>query len=489
MGLRSILVVLCFVQIGCGSQPDPLVIRNVTLVTANLDHPVVSDVLIKDGAIVAIGENLKTDTQLSIDGRNKFLVPGLIDSHTHLAEIPGMIFQQEQNFPGIAKETRQQIPKSYLYHGFTTVIDLNAVPKTIKDWNSVEIAPRAFFCGAAPVFDGYPSSYLPKPFRYRAMPYFLYDSDRADDFPKGYDPKAHTPSAIVAKIKDDGGICIKTHHERGFRGGDLPVPSLSLIQDLVFAAHSEELPVLLHANSESAQDFGVQSGVDAFAHGMWTWNDRSLTELHPGITKIVDATIDREISLQPTIQVLYGEQDIHNPSYLENPDLKHVLPASILEWYATEDGQWWVNRMLQIPIVEELVQQGRWSELDQPPIQRVSHVLQYFAGRDGDLLFGSDTPSDPTYANPPGLNGRFEMSRWIEAGVTLEQLFRALTVNNAAFFGLDDIGTIQVGKRADLLLLEANPLETLEAYGTINSVILNGRPIDRQALSALDSNQ
>ena len=108
--------------------------------------------------------------------------------------------------------------------------------------------------------------------------------------------------------------------------------------------------------------------------------------------------------------------------------------------------------MLKIPIVAQFVQDGRWQELDAPPITRVTAVLEYFADNGGTLLFGSDTPSDPTFANPPGLNGRLEMDRWMEAGVTPLQLFRAATVNNAQFFGLaDQIGTVEVGKKADLL--------------------------------------
>ena len=116
--------------------------------------------------------------------------------------------------------------------------------------------------------------------------------------------------------------------------------------------------------------------------------------------------------------------------------------------------------MLKIPIVSQLVGDGRWEELDAPAIARVSAVLDYFVKEGGRLLFGSDTPSDPTFANPPGLNGRLEMDRWIAAGVTPAQLFQAATIGNAEFFGLvDQIGTIEVGKKADLLITQENPLD------------------------------
>ena len=69
-----------------------------------------------------------------------------------------------------------------------------------------------------------------------------------------------------------------------------------------------------------------------------------------------------------------------------------------------------------------------------------------------------DTPSDMTFANPPGLNGRMEMTNLARAGLSLDQLLRAMTIDNARFFGLaDELGSIEVGKQADLLILSEKP--------------------------------
>jgi len=475
-----------------------LLLKDVIVVSAHQGEepkpvPEPTDILIQNSTILAIGKDLKQPIDGAvevIEAADQFLIPGLIDGHTHLNEVPGMTFDHEQQFPEVSRQARYQIPRSYLYHGFTTLVDLNSEPDTIDAWNKQKLRPEAFFCGASPVFDGYPMSFMPKPLRYQIMPYFLFDESRANSFPEGFDPVRHTPQAVVKRIKQDGGICVKTHFEKGFGGrGDLPVPELDLIQQLSKQAEQLNMPVLLHANSELSQGFGVKSGVSAFAHGMWTWNDHSATSLSAStstnIVEIIDTTIENNIALQPTIQVLYGEQDIHDPNYLNDPRLKNVLPESLIEWYATEAGQWWKTRMLNIPIVAQILKEDRWQELNEPPIKRVSAVLHYFASNGGRLLFGSDTPSDPTFANPPGLNGRLEMDRWSAAGVSLQQLFAALTINNARFYGMEDrLGSVEVGKYANLLLLRENPLEKISAYDSIETVILKGKVIERSSLSA-----
>jgi len=70
-------------------------------------------------------------------------------------------------------------------------------------------------------------------------------------------------------------------------------------------------------------------------------------------------------------------------------------------------------------------------------------------------------------------------------GVPLKSIFEAATINNAEKFGLADrYGSIESGKTANLLLLEANPLETVEAYDRIRWVVLGGRALARDTLAA-----
>jgi len=71
--------------------------------------------------------------------------------------------------------------------------------------------------------------------------------------------------------------------------------------------------------------------------------------------------------------------------------------------------------------------------------------------------------------------------------VPLARILRTATLDNALAFGLaKDLGTIQVGKRADLLLLRENPLTNVSAYDSIETIFLNGEPIGREELRAHD---
>lgn len=101
------------------------------------------------------------------------------------------------------------------------------------------------------------------------------------------------------------------------------------------------------------------------------------------------------------------------------------------------------------------------------------------------LQFGSDTPSGPFYRQFPSINGRLEMDLWLESGLSLSQLFSAMTSGNAKALGLaGQIGSVKAGLDADLLLLGSNSLQTVTAYDQIELVILKGKVMQRSELSA-----
>jgi imidazolonepropionase-like amidohydrolase len=99
-------------------------------------------------------------------------------------------------------------------------------------------------------------------------------------------------------------------------------------------------------------------------------------------------------------------------------------------------------------------------------------------------LLASDFPGSPSYANQPGLTTFQEMQAMVAAGLTLEDVLAASTINNAEQFNIQkNYGSVEVGKVANLLLLESSPLDSIDAWNAIQLVILNGEPIKRDDLA------
>lgn len=493
----------CLSVLGLSCTPATardLRLEHVTIVSPERASPMRDAILhIRDARIISISTRSSPAAPVStpdvevIDGKGLYLAPGLIDSHVHLGDVPGMTAPQEQAHPELARAARAQIPRSYLYFGFTTLVDLNSSPEHVAEWSAHAVHPDLYFCGAAPVMDGYPMNFTPKPLRYRQSPYMLIERGHESMAPDGIGPAEHTPEAVVARMKADGASCVKSHFERGFSGQrDLPVPRLDTIRALVRAAHTAGMPVFFHANSTEAQQFALDAGVDIIVHGLWNWNGaRSQTELPSAVKQTLDRIVAANVGLHPTMQVLYGERDLFDPAYLSDPRLMRVLPANLIAWYRSAAGQWFHDILaashLSGPGAESSAA-AQWEIIRSnyaAPIERSKVTARYLVENDARILFGTDTPSSPTYANPPGLNGWVEMHRLVAAGMTPAQVFRAATLANAEALGLSrELGTVEPGKRANLLLLRKDPSRTIEAYDEIVTVILHGRAFDRATLAA-----
>jgi imidazolonepropionase-like amidohydrolase len=481
-----------------------LTIEHVTIVSPERAQPVANaTVVIRDDRIAAITTGWRRrapdETSAVIEGKGLYLTPGLIDSHVHLSDIPGMGFKDEQAHPDLAQAARVQFPLSYLLYGYTTIVDLISTPQIEAVWESAsDVRPDTYFCGGVPVMGGYGlPQRMPLADQFKLNPYILVQPGEESKLPAGIDPKDHTPEAVVARMKSDGALCVKMFAEDGFGPAhDIPMIRLDQAQAVIRAAHAAGMPVLMHANAADMQAFAVEAGADIIAHGMWHWDvppdgPPAPGTVRPAVKKILDDVIARHMGWQPTMQVLYGERDLADPAYLSNPELLKVYPASLLAWYRTPEGQWFHDILVNdMPGVEAkgLSPAATWDVMQKfyaRFIGQGANATEYMVQHQAKILFGTDTPSAPTYANPPGLNGFIEMHRLVAAGMTPEQVFRAATLVNADALKLShEIGTVEVGKRANLLLTREDPTKSVDAYGSIVKVILSGHVLDPAALAA-----
>jgi imidazolonepropionase-like amidohydrolase len=463
-------VVCCLWLLACATPKQVsrsgLVVSDVTVISPERTTPLThAYVRIVDGKITEVSERrLRGERQ--IDGTGRYLIPGLIDSHVHLAVSPGypaaMTAEQARAHPAIVAGNLAQDPRSFLFYGFTTVIDLVGTPERTAQWNAYPLRPDAFFCGAAAVINGQTRQIL--------YPYFSYDKTFEQRLAPA-DPAQSTSEAVAARIAASGAICLKTVHDRGLE------PTVPEGQALVAAAHGHKLPVLIHANRKKSQAFAVAAGVDAIVHGMWRDPDEDAA-LDDEARKIFADIARLKIGYQPTTQVISSLRDMMRKDYLDRPEIADAYSQDFIDWCARKESN---------------CSATHWSRTFGPDagerlnatVARAYEVTRVLFEANARLLFGSDTPSDAIYTNPPGLNGRIEMDHWISGGVPADRLFRALTIDNARMFRLDDrIGTVEPGKLANLLLLNASPLEDVKAYDTIETVFLHGEPLRRTELSA-----
>jgi imidazolonepropionase-like amidohydrolase len=464
-------------------------IRDVTVVSSDRPAPLLhANVHVRDTRIVSVGPDVPPPGARVIDGTGRWLVPGLIDGHTHLAELPGVPREQYAALGSTVDAYFRQLPRSYLYFGFTTVVDLSVVERSRLDaLRAAPIHPHVLDCGPGIAeANGYPMAYLPQDLRFEVFSNFLYDERQAGEIPAKYPPAEHTPAADVARVVANGGICVKAFYEPGFgaQSGKLPMPTIETMRAIAEEAHRRHLPLIVHANSVSAHRVAVTAGADVAAHGMWNWGeDDEQTALPQTARDVLDAEVRAKMGMMPTARVISGLGDLFAPEFLDDPQLANILPAPLVAWYRTDAGHWFAREIAKGFSPNETAAEIRdvYRKIEDHGLL----AAVYFTRRGGRLLFGSDTPSGALFTNPPGYNGYLEMRALERAGVTPVDILAAATLRNAELFGVAaDYGTIAPGKRADLLLLRADPLASVAAFDTIETVFVDGRPLARADLRA-----
>lgn len=469
--------------------PGDLWVRDVTVISAERETPLRNaNVVVREGRIVWVGvAPLATDSGVTVlEGSGRFLVPGLIDGHVHLGAPPaGTSAAARAAMPNVVRTFEEQLPRSYLYFGFTTLVELGVTDRAAVERIRATpggLMPTVLDCGSALVMaNGYPMRLRPAPERFERFPNFLHDPRQADSVPARFRAEDHSPRSAVDRVRAGGGRCLKAFYELGDPDDPWPVPTDAMLREARDLGREARLPLLLHANSLAAHRFAAGLAPAAVAHGLWFWpgildEGQRADTLPMEIRDVLDAERDASIGYMPTLRVIDGLVDLADATFLDRPGIAHVVPAELAAWYRTDAAR---------EIATESNPGGAMHEILRAASALGARALAYVSARGGRVLFGSDTPSGSVYTNPPGFNGHLEMRAMEAAGLTPRQVLLAATLENARLFGLDgQVGTIEVGKSADLLLLDADPLASTAAFDAIHTVILRGRAVPRSALSA-----
>ena len=122
-------------------------------------------------------------------------------------------------------------------------------------------------------------------------------------------------------------------------------------------------------------------------------------------------------------------------------------------------------------------------EMEQRVFQKKLELVNLLNQKGVRILAGTDTPNPTVF---PGFGLHDELSLLVEAGLTPAEALRAATLSPAQYLGTaDSLGTVEKGKIADLVLLNANPVENIGNTRLIEAVILNGNLLDRSTLDKI----
>ncbi|MBM0106644.1 amidohydrolase family protein [Steroidobacter sp. S1-65] len=411
------------------------VLTNFTLIDGTGRTPASASALIVDDVRIAwVGprSSLKLPAGATVlDLSGKFVMPGLIDSHVHL----GLVNDLAQDIRFYSRESVQQQLRIYAAYGVTAVqvlgTDTDVIFSIRADQRKAqpEMA-RVFTSGQGLVFKG---SYggvagLNRPVANEAEARQAVDEQVAKgvDFIKLWvdDEFGDLPSRMPAEISK---AIIDQTHKHGLRA----------IAHIFYLDNAKTL---------------ASQGIDGFAHSV---RDRPvdqqlLNDMKRRDVAQVAATLSREASFTYT-----------KLPFLDDPFFsRSITPAALATLASTERQQQLAagKHFSEYPGVLETALKNTRREIE--------------AG----VRYGVGTDSGPS-GRFAGYFLHWELQLMVQAGLTPLQALTAATGVNARLIGAKDLGTIEPGKSADLVVLDADPTRDIRNTRTIHSVYVAGKAV------------
>jgi imidazolonepropionase-like amidohydrolase len=389
---------------------------NGTVIPATGQEPTVANVLLEDGRIVDIGTNVRPHgNAVEIDASGMYLMPGMIDSHVHMAMNGGVESStsvETTDAYAVLRAARDMART--LGAGFTTVRDLggrNGMEFALRDAirDGVVPGPRLLLAGSLI------SMTTSGPLMYPGM---YYVADGCDEVRRAARTQLARGADVVKVFATGAAFC---------EGEDPRWTQLDEdeIRVAVQEAHKQGKPAAAHAEGVEGIRNAVVAGIDTIEHGDFLCEDDETIELMRS----------RGTILTPTM-LLYD-------TVLQHLD-DEAIPAFVrqnCEWIA--------------PINRRSVQ----------------------TARDAGIPIALGTDAGPPYHHHGG-NAR-ELALLASAGLTNEEVLESATRVAARAVGkADELGTLEVGKCADVLVLGGNPLDDLDVLiepASFQWILLGGR--------------
>jgi imidazolonepropionase-like amidohydrolase len=404
-------------------------------------------VVINAGRITAIGlpdHILIPRNAAHLDGRGRFLIPGLVDMHVHLFNNASGRPPNDWAFP------------LFVANGVVGVREMNATPAAIAKvqlWRVATsrgdlVAPRILSTGVA-----------------------------------AWGPSPTDAVRQVNAAADAGADFIKVFSE-------VAVPQWSAILQ---AAHARAIPVAGHVPAGIALLAAARAGQRSNEHLMQAFEACSSVETDliasrrglegDALVALRDAQETKALAAFDRRRCRWISRQLATTGQVQVPTLvltqlrRDPAPATDPRWkYLRDDERTrWQRNLSTRTAQDDALDRQRWR------VGRSIVSAMHDAGV--TLLAGTDTPMPKVY---PGYSLHEELALLVRSGLTPREALRSATLSPARYLGMArDTGSIAVGKRADVILLDANPLKDIRNTRRINAVVIGGRLLRRADLDAL----
>lgn len=474
---RIILIIfsaLLVVQ-SCGPSGEvfenAVCIQNITTIDPQEGARVNQTVILRDGKIFRIAPTAElklSPTNTIIDGTGKFLIPGLWDAHIHFAYIPSLAPRMFDLF---------------LLYGITSVRDTGGELNFVSHWRensraNPTDAPRVMIAG--PLLDGVPTVYDGSPghpplaagsatIEQIVRKVEVLDSAKVD-FLKAYEmltPEQFNKIMELAKAK-------------GYRvTGHVP-----LSMDVITASNAglggmEHMRNLEISCASNADELLAMRG-KMLKEGQNAPGGELRSGIHAAQREIAIKNYD-ENKANEILQVLLKNQTWQTPTLALNTSQTR-LPYNRPEW---QESFSYIPDSISSEWMS-IIEQAAVAKL--PPFrQQYSDWMLMMAKKVYDtgipMMAGTDTP---IAFLTPGMSLHEELVVMSEAGIPNQEILKTATINPAKYFQLDnELGSIKEGFWADLLIVDANPLDNIRNTQRISAVFKQGKfygPAEREAI-------
>jgi imidazolonepropionase-like amidohydrolase len=420
---------------------ETTVLQNFTLIDGTARAPLANAaMIITDGRISWVGPKAQLKAPSGAETINlagKYIMPGIINLHGHLGNTLGLT-QDPKNY---TRENLDQNLRTYASYGVTSVVSMGSDQDLVYQVRAEQRAgrPRATriftagrgFTGHA----GYPTS-AP------GMKGVPFEVETPDQVKKAVASLADRKVDVVKIWVDD------------HLGRERKIP-MELSKAIIDAAHQHKTKVAAHIFYLSDAKQLVDAGLDALAHSVRDApvDDALIASMKRRGAWQAAATLTRELST-----FVYAKP----PAWLDDAFFTRGVSPDVI---ATLKSEAYRKRVASDPDFSKL---PGFLETAKRNLKRLA---------DAGVKYGFGTDTGPP-ARFPGYFEHLEMELMVDAGLTPMQVIQAATRNGAEFLGESkNLGTLEAGRWADLIVLGRNPLDNIRNTKSIEQVYIAGRRI------------